>query len=298
MIWNHGLGRQFTFLAIFLLFHILSAAAEVDTRLVNALAGEDAVARFMAEERLVQMGDAAIPALEPLATSSGFAPARQYAINVLAQIGSEQAVHLLLRILEEEPDVMVRALICRHLGRLGVEEAVPIIGKWLFTIRGKAFDYGGEPQVVNLWYAWAVHVHALREIGSEKGIPVLEEMLSVDHGGRAGREFTNTYRENLRELTLEAAFWRAVRQVSGLESQTEALFLFFRRDTLAFIRLYRDKVIHLGAEGRWTLEGMRNHPDEGLQQAAMSLLEEYDRLKLMRDEELGKMERDSDVEQR
>ena len=201
MIWNHGLGRQFTFLAIFLLFHILSAAAEVDTRLVNALAGEDAVARFMAEERLVQMGDAAIPALEPLATSSGFAPARQYAINVLAQIGSEQAVHLLLRILEEEPDVMVRALICRHLGRLGVEEAVPIIGKWLFTIRGKAFDYGGEPQVVNLWYAWAVHVHALREIGSEKGIPVLEEMLSVDHGGRAGREFTNTYRENLRELT-------------------------------------------------------------------------------------------------
>lgn len=147
MIWNHGLRRHFIFTAIFLLFHILSAAAEVDTRLVNALAGEDAVARFMAEERLVQMGDDAIPALEPLAASSGSAPARQYVINCLAQIGSEQAVHLLPRFLEE-PDVMVRALICRHLGRLGVEEAVPIIGKWLLTIRGKAFDYGGEPQNV------------------------------------------------------------------------------------------------------------------------------------------------------
>jgi hypothetical protein len=39
--------------------------------LVDALQGEDAVARFLAEEQPVEMGDTAIPALEPLATVPG-----------------------------------------------------------------------------------------------------------------------------------------------------------------------------------------------------------------------------------
>jgi len=93
------------------------------SELVNALAGEDAVARYRVEEQLVEMGDKAVVALKPLATSSGFTPARQYAIIVLARIANEKAIALLLEILEKEPDVKLRALVCTHLGRLGVEEA-------------------------------------------------------------------------------------------------------------------------------------------------------------------------------
>lgn len=270
--------RQLAGLVILLCFLMVSEAISGASDLVGALSGEDAVARFMAEEELVGMGDAAIPILEPLAASSGFMLARQYAINILARISGEQAIDLLLRILEEEPDVKMRALICRHLGRLGVEEAVPIIGKWLFTIQGKSFNPEGEPQATNTWYAWIVHVHTLREIGSEEGIPILEKMLETKHGGRVGKQFTIAYQQNLDELKQEAAFWNAVRKIPELESDAKSLFQFFRRDTLALIRLYRDKVIHLGVEGRWVLEGMGNHRDEKLRQAATALLNNYSKL--------------------
>ncbi|MFC1712648.1 HEAT repeat domain-containing protein [Candidatus Poribacteria bacterium] len=262
-------------------------AVDPIARSVNALAGQDAVARFMAEEQLVEMGDAAVSALEPLATSSGFTPARQYSINILARIGSEQSVQLLLRILEQEPDVHLRALICRHLGRMGVKEAVPIIGKWLFTIQGKPFNPEGEPQATNTWYAWAVHSHALRKMGCEDGIPILEKMLTAEHGGRAGRSLLEAYKQDLGELKQEATFWKAVRRTPGLESHAKLLFRFFRRDTLALIRLYRDKVVRLGLEGRWVLEDMGNYPDEELRQAAKLMLKEYDRLRAAKDEELG-----------
>jgi len=265
--------RYLVCLIILLCFQMVSQASD----LVSALVGDDAVARFMAEEKLVEMGDAAVPILEPLATSPGFTPKRQYAINILARISSEQAIDLLLRILEQEPDVKLRALICWHLGRLGVEEAVPIIGKWLFTIQGREFNPEGQPQSANKWYAWIEHVHALREIGSEKGIPILEKMLRTKHGGRVGKQFTIAYQQSLDELRQEAAFWSAVRRVPGLESEAKLLFQFFRRDTLALIRLYRDKVIHLGIEGRWVLEGMKNHPDEKLRKAATALLSNLDK---------------------
>jgi len=254
------------------------------SELVKALAGEDAVARFMAEEQLVEMGDAALPALNPLAASPGFTLARQYAINILARIDSGKSIRLLLNVLEKEPDVKVRALICKHLGRLGVEDAVPIIGKWLLTIQGKSFkDWGrvpkgGHPQVLTAPYAWIVHVYALREIGSEKGIPILEKMLKAKHGGSAGRALKKVYQQNLNELKQESAFWNAVRQIPKLEKDVKLLFHFFRRDTLSIIRLYRDKVISLGIEGRWVLEGMKNHPDENLREAAARLLKAYDKL--------------------
>ncbi len=255
------------------------------SELVSDLASEDAVARFMAEEQLVKMGDAAVPALEPLATSSGFALARQYALNILARVESERAIRLLLHILEQEPDVKVRALICRHLGRLGVEEAVPIIGKWLFTIQGKSFNNWKDPQVMTTPYAWIVHVYTLREIGSEKGIPILETMLTKEHGGKVARDLKKVYQQNLNELKREAAFWNGVRQVPGLEKDVKLLFRFFRRDTLALIRLYRDKVLRLGIEGRWVLEGMKNHPNEKLRGAATAVLKNYDKLKMVESEE-------------
>ena len=289
----------FVGLAIFLCSQMVLGAGDVTRKtapisepsmLVSTLSREDAVARFIAEEQLVRMGAAAVPALEPLATSSGFSLARQYAINVLARIESEKAIRLLLRILEQEPEVKLRALLCQHLGRLGVEEAVPIIGKWLFTIRGKSFNdwdgsQGGDPQVLTSSYAWMVHVYALREIGSEKGIAILENMLTTKHGGVAGRALRHVYRQNLSTLKREAVFWNAVRQVPGLEKHVKLLFQFFRRDTLALIRLYRDKVVRLGLEGRWVLEGMKNHPEEKLRQAAAALLKEYDKLKVVKSDE-------------
>ncbi len=247
------------------------------SELVAALGGEDAVARFLAEEQLVEMGDYAVAALEPLATSSGYAPARQYAIIVLARIGSEQSIRLLLDILEEEPDVWVRALVSRHLGRLGVEEAVPIIGKWLYSIRGKSFE-GWYPGISKPTLAWLEHVYALREIGSEKGIPILEEMRKTRHGGRGGPSLRSAYQVNLNELKSQAEFWRAVRRVPDLERHARLLFDFFRRDTLALIRLYRDKVVRGGLEGQWVLEDMKNHPDARLQKAAAAVLSNYRKL--------------------
>jgi hypothetical protein len=123
-----------------------------------------------------------------------------------------------------------------------------------------------------------MHVHALREIGDEKGLPILEKMLTTKHGGKAGDAFMRAYRENLEELKREVAFWNIVRQVPELEKEVKLLFHFFRRDTLARMRLYRDKIVRLGLEGRWALESMKNHPDEKLQNAAGTLLKAYDRL--------------------
>lgn len=256
------------------------------TKLIDALGGQDAVARFMAEEKLVDMGDAAVICLEPLATSTDSSPARQYAINILARIGTGKATKLLLRILEQEPDVHIRALICRHLGKAGVKEAVPIIGKWLYTIQGKSFDYGREPQATNIWYSWIIHVHALGEVGSEDGIPILEKMLATEHGGRAGKEFAKAYQEALDELKQEAAFWNAIRDVPELEDYVRLLFQFFRKDTLALIRLHRYRVIRLELEGRWVLENMRNHPDEKLRQATALMLKDYEKLKSDKDQHL------------
>lgn len=247
--------------------------------LIHALTGEDAVARFMAYEQLIEMREVALPLLRPLATSPGFTVPRQYALHILAHIDSAQSIHLLLRILEQEPDIRVRALICRHIGQLGVEEAVPIIGKWLFTIRGKPLmDWNGPyvPHILTPAYGWLVHVHALREIGSEKGIGILQQMLGTKHEGNAGKALMKAYQTNLSELQREAEFWNAVQSVPGLEPDVKLLFQFFRRDTLARMRLYRDKVLRLGLEGRWVLEGMKNQPDEKLSRASVALLNVYD----------------------
>lgn len=264
---------------------VVTRTSDVDaSELVAAIGGEDAVARFLAEEQLVGMGDDAVAALKPLATSSGYAPARQYTIIVLARIGSERSIRLLLEILEEEPDVWVRALICRHLGRLGVEEAVPIIGKWLYSIRGKSFE-GWYPGVSKPTLAWLEHVYALREIGSEKAIPILEEMRKTKHGGRGGPALRSAYQVNLTDLKSQAEFWRAVRRVPGLEPQARMLFDFFRKDTLALIRLYRDKVVRGGLEGQWVLEDMKNHPDEKLREAAAAVLSNYGELQVQAQED-------------
>ena len=258
-------------------------ADQPSERLVEALSGDDAVARFLAEEKLEAAGNRALPALERLAASPSYAPGRRYAINIVARIGSRDAIRLLLRILEREPDVMARAWICRHLGRMGVEEAVPIIGKWLLTIHGRPMDFGGgdrygNPRIATRSYAWALHVHALREVGSEEAIRLLEEMLKKQHGGKGGRGLMRAYRDALAELQKEAAFWRAVRSVPGLEPHVKLLFDFFRRDTVALIRLHRDKVIRSGLEGRWVLEGLKEHRDARIRQAATVLLREYHKL--------------------
>jgi len=258
------------------------------SELVNALAGEDAVARYRAEEHLVKMGDKAVVALKPLATSPGFAPARQYAIIVLGRIANEKAIALLLEVLEKEPDVKLRALVCTHLGRLGVEEAVSIIGTWLFSIQGKSFP-GWYPGVSKPTLFWFEHVYALWAIGSEKGIPILEEMLKTKHGGSGGRDLRRAYREVLYELKQQALFWDKVRRVrdfdtpsatqsKDLEPHVRLLFDFFRKDTLAWMRLYRDKIIRGGLEGRWVLEDIKNHPDEKLRKAAAVVLSNYGKL--------------------
>jgi len=249
------------------------------SEVASALSGEDAVARFLAEEQLVEMGDEAVAALKPLATSSGFTPGRQYAIIVLARIANEEAIAILLEILEKEPDVKLRALVCTHLGRLGVEEAVPIIGKWLFTIEGQSVP-GWYPGVSKPTLFWLEHVYALRAIGSEKAIPILERMRKTRHGGKGGGALRMAYQECLVDLESQAEFWRAVRRVPDLEPDVKLLFEFFRKDTLASVRLYRDKIVRGGLEGRWVLEDMKNHTDDKLRKAAETLLTHYGNLRI------------------
>lgn len=247
--------------------------------LVAALSGEDAVARFLAEEQLIEMGDEAVAALNALATSSGYTPGRQYAIIVLARIANENAIAILLEILEKEPNVKLRALVCTHLGRLGVEEAVPVIGKWLLTIEGKSLP-GWYPGVSKPTLFWLEHVYALRAIGGEKAIPILQRMRKTRHGGQGGGALRMAYQECLVELESQAGFWRAVRRVPDLEPDVKRLFEFFRKDTLALVRLYRDKIVRGGLEGRWVLEDMKNHPDEKLRKAAGTLLTHYGNLRI------------------
>ena len=83
-------------------------------------------------------------------------------------------------------------------------------------------------------------------------------------------------------------FFGAISEPSAMEIRptqdtpselVKLLFHFFRRDNLAIIRLYRDKVIRLGIEGRWVLEGMKKHPDEKVRQAATAMLKNYDKLR-------------------
>ena len=254
------------------------------SELVDALQGEDAVARFLAEEQLVEMGDAAIPALEPLAAAPGISAAREYAINILGEIGTKKAIEVLLAILDREQEPLVRAVVCRHMGRLGVEEAVPVIGRWLYTVQGKSFAWThykdnrklmGSRRPLSPAFAWMEHVYALRGIGGESGIPILETMVKTRHGGEAGKQLMKTYREHLAELNRESEFLTGVRRIPGMESQVKRLFDFFRRDDLAIIRAYRAKVIRGGTEGRWVLEDVQKHPDARLSRAAASLLSSY-----------------------
>ena len=246
--------------------------------MVKALSGKSAVARFEAEEGLTKMGDAALPSLEPLVRTPGFSLGRRYAIHVVARIGSAKAASMLVRVLDKDPDVRVRGMVCDHVGRLGVEEAVPIIGRWLLTIRRKSFPVFRHPVVKTTAYEWLRHAHALREIGSEKGIPIIEKVLEKPPTGRAAKPMIREFRKILVELKNETVFWKAVRDVRGLEPQVRKLFKSWRRDDLALMRLYRMKVIALGTEGRWVLKDMKGHPDAALRRAAAALLKEYRRL--------------------
>ncbi len=243
--------------------------------LVRALDGEDALARFRAEEELVKMGAASVGALRSLALSRRFTPARQRAFNVLARIDTGNARALLIDALKRERGAAARGALCLHLGRMGAKEAVPIIGRWLRTIEGKSFPGASEPWVKEPFYHWVRHVHALRDIGSEDGIVILERLSGKRHAGEGGRILTRAVRQNLAELGREVAFRKAVRQVAGLEIHLDRLVAFFRRDDLARIRCYRDKVIAGGREGNRVLIGMRRHSDVDLRAAAGALLEHY-----------------------
>jgi hypothetical protein len=122
------------------------------------------------------------------------------------------------------------------------------------------------------------HVYALWRIGGEEAIAILEKMVKTRHGGDAGQALMITYRQHLTELKTEATFLHAVRRVPGLESHVKRLFNFFRNDNLAIIRLYRDKVVRGGLEGRWVLEDMQNRSDPELRQAAITLLKHYEEI--------------------
>jgi hypothetical protein len=161
---------------------------------------------------------------------------------------------------------------------MGVEEAVPVIGKWLLTIRGKTLDSWDKPVVTTPTYQWIRHVYALEEIGSEKGIPILEEMLRAPNPGRGGKEFVRACQDSLQELRREAAFWKTVRGVPGLEEDAKKVFALCRKDTLAGIRLYRVNIMALGLEGRWALEDLPKVKEEDVRRAAETLLKDYDAL--------------------
>ena len=66
----------------------------------------------------------------------------------------------------------------------------------------------------------------------------------------------------------------------GLELDVKRLFEFFRKDTLASVRLYRDKIVRGGLEGQWVLEDMKSHTDEQLRKAAEALLTHYEILQI------------------
>jgi len=253
------------------------------TALSSQLGSQDAVAEAQARQQLPAMGERAVAALAARTAPGQVFAGRMIAVELLGQIGTPAARDRLLELLKDEKNLAVRGQIIMQLGYLREDRAVPLIADWLGTIGPRALDDvpGGKEFQPSTCYLR--HLEALGMIGDESTIPVIEQFRrkippGIGYGGFISNFVDSGAREAVEEVKQKSAFRKAVSRQPGLDRETAAMFAFCRRDPLARLRLYEDKVIRHTPEGKATLATLAGHSDPAVAQGARALLEKWDEL--------------------
>lgn len=245
--------------------------------LIRDLSGADALAEFRASERLAGLGNAAVPALGELAANGkNYAP-RMLAVEVLGNIGTPEALGVLIVQLKAEKHLAVRGQICIQLGFARDRRAVPVLCEWLNTIGPAALNDFQGPKEVQPSTCYLRHVEALGMIGDESAIPAIEEFLNklpkgAGYGGFLTNFVTGGARDAIEQIRETAGFREAVRRVPGLDARLAPLFDHLRREPLARLRLHADEIVRRTSTGRTVLQSLSRHPDPKISAAARDLL--------------------------
>lgn len=274
-------------LSIFLCSQMVPGAiserdAEI-SQLTGALKGESAVAEWHASQRLMDLGDAAVPAVAQLVSAPGRLAPRLVAVEVLGGIGTEAAMDALLGILGQEKHLAVRGQICMQLGNRRERRAVPVIAEWLAGIGPRSLNDVPGPKEVQPSTCYIRHVEALGMIGDDSAVQILKEFRrkipqNIGYGGFITGFLTEAVDQALEDIEDNSAFWRAVGMYGGLADSIAQVFRYFRSSNLAELRLYESEVIRRTKEGKVILQRLTKRDNPELATAAMALLQKYDDL--------------------
>lgn len=253
------------------------------SQLIDALKGESAVAEWHASRRLMELGDAAVPAVAQLVSTPGRLAPRLVAVEVLGGIGTEAAMDALLDLLRQEKNLAVRGQICMQLGYKRERRAAPVIAEWLAGIGPRSLNDVPGPKEVQPSTCYIRHVEALGMIGDDSAVPILEEFRrkipkNIGYGGFVTNFVTTAVDQALLEIEDNSAFWRAAGMHDGLASSIAPVFRYFRSSNLAELQLYESEVLRRTKEGKAILQRLTKRADPELATAARALLQKYDDL--------------------
>ena len=274
-------------LSIFLCSHIVYGAiserdAEI-SQLIDALKGESAVAEWHASQKLMELDDAAVPAVAQLASTPGRLAPRLVAVEVLGGIGTEAAMDALLDLLRQEKDLAVRGQICMQLGYKREKRAIPVIAEWLAGIGPRSLDDVPGPKEVQPSTCYIRHAEALGMIGDDSAVPILKEFRekipqNIGYGGFITNSLTAAVDYALEDIEDNSAFWRAVGMHDGLAGKIAPVFRYFQSSSLARFQLHESEVVRRTKEGKAILQRLTKRNDPELAAAAKALLQKYDDL--------------------
>lgn len=246
-------------------------------RLVKVLAGLDAAAENEASQKLVALGEAAVPALAQLAGAPGPLAPRLLAVERLGDIRTPAALDALVATLKAEKDPAVRGQICMQLGTARHKAAVSVIADGLRAMAaGSLADVHG-PKEVQASTVFIRHVEALEMICDGAAIPILEELApqvpKIAPEGFLRNFVAEAVKQAIQNLREDAAFWNEVRTHAGLEEKLGPLFAHLRASPLARLRIWEDEIVRHTAEGRRVLQRLAPHADPKVAAGAKALLE-------------------------
>jgi len=272
-------------LASLLLIGTVALGAEATrpntAQLVKQLAGPNALAEWRAGRKLVAQGDAAVPALEQLAGSTGPLAPRLVAVELLGEIATPKARDALVALLAKERKALaVRGQLCMQLGYLREARAIPAIAEWLGAIGPRSLHDVRAPKEALPSTVYARHAEALGMIGDPRAIPILETFAKklpkgVGYGGFISNFVAGAAQSAIADLKENAAFWEAVRKQPGLEAKLAPLFDHFRTDRVAAFRHHEREVVGGTPQGRTILRDLAASPNSPLADAAKALLTHY-----------------------
>ena len=254
--------------------------------LIVALSGPDALAEFHASRALVAKGDEAVPALERLVPMHRDAslPPRMIAVELLGEIATDKARLALIRLLDTETNLAVRGQLCRELGALREERAVPVLTKWLDTIGPDALNDVPGPKEVQPSTCYARHLEALGMIGDERAVGPIQAFdrkvpANVGYGGWLTGMIHQAVQNALDDIRENTSFWQAVRNQPGLEKDITPLMNCLHTDPVASFYNHAGQVKRHTPEGKTVLEDLVRNPDPAVARGAKALLDHYGSLK-------------------